>query len=70
MTTLNHQDEPAVAPWKSRWVRTILVLGHLAIILGLLVLTRSERREPTKALGMGPSIFECLRSDAADAPGR
>jgi hypothetical protein len=70
MTTLNHRDEPAAEASKSPWVRTILVLGHLAIIVGLLVLTRSERREPPKALGMGPSILDCLRSDASDAPGR
>ena len=69
MTTLNQGDEPPPGPSKSPWVRTILVLGHLAIILGLLVLARSERRERARAVGMGPSIFECLRSDAADAPG-
>jgi len=62
--------EAEAMPTKSKWVQTILVLGHLGIILGVLAWNRSERREPPKTVGTGPSILECLRRDAADAPSR
>jgi hypothetical protein len=66
MTTCTYVDEPEGTPPKSPWVRGILLLGHLAIIVGLRALPFSPRPEPQKLAPSGPHILDCLRS--SDGP--
>jgi hypothetical protein len=66
MNTCTFVELPEENPPRSRWVRGILVLGHLAIIVALLAFAHSHRPEPAREVASGRSILESLRAgDAA-----
>jgi hypothetical protein len=61
MTTCTFEEDLEAAPPCSPWVRLVLVLGHLAIVVGLLAILHSPRPVSQKAVSTGPSILGPLR---------